>query len=136
MSQITDRINELIPLVKEILDNAEDPEKLEEWQQELYDELETLQGYLAEDGGEVVKAEAVLVKTEAGADLIRKSPVGKSAKKRKRSADAAAGSTSTAPTAAGPASTTASAPTAAEPASTTTPVPTAYYWLPMPPPDA
>jgi hypothetical protein len=99
VSENTDRINDLVPLVKEILDNAEDPEKLEEWQQDLYDELKTLQSYVAEDGGEIVKAEAVLLKTEQGADLIRRSPIGK----RKRG-QTAAGSTSTATTAAAPAS--------------------------------
>ena len=82
MSETTDRISELVPLVKDILDNAEDPEKLDEWQQELYDELKTLQSYVAEDGGESVKAEAVILKTEAGADSIRKSMI----RKRKRSA--------------------------------------------------
>ena len=92
MSENTDRISQLVPqLVKDILDNAEDPEKLDEWQQELYDELKTLQSYVAEDGGEIVKAEAVILKTEQGADSIRKSLI----RKRKRSA---AATTTAAPT--------------------------------------
>ena len=91
MSETTERINELVPVVKEILDNAVDTDQLDDWQQELHDELKTLQGFAAEDGGEIVKAEAVLVKTEAGAESIRKSPIGK----RKRG-QTAAGSTSTA----------------------------------------
>ena len=93
MQDLQDRIRVLVPMVKEILDNAEDPNKLDSFLQEIVDELKSLQSGEQHQRTEFAKSEAVLGRVKSGAESVKKSPVGK----RKRDQTSTATTTAAAP---------------------------------------